>query len=689
MLPNIDDLKSDVLKHKSGDIFNPPGLTNFWGCVQSDIDLTGIRSLNFPPFGCSDIITGGLFIDDKYFPATGTYIDFVWFADRIERSAEYKGIFYKSITILPMKKKAVLVYIELENRSGEDKEVKIRFGFSGSVTKAVRTWNDAFPPLERDNKIEIDFKRKALFYTARNSNAFQLQGIFPPADEINKNGVVSKIKMKAGEKKNLAFVNAVDDSIENLQTTYDEISNNPETIISNVRDEWNEEIKSAFTLGNSRFSGSMPVLETTDKEISKLYYMGVLGVIYFKRDSPYSVLGRTYDTLIPRYWQSVTFIWDYALSSLTHALLDPNVMEKYLEHWMLMDVHKHFGTEYLTGSPVGPWYSVNDFAMITIARNYLRWSGNYNWLVKELNKDSKKEKVKNYLLKYSSNWKQFKTKSGLADYGGINNLLECVSTYIHEVASLNAANVFNMRVGSEIASLINEIEMSKTLLKEAEQLVPEIQKLYVRGKGYWNARFPNDELVEVRHCYDFITILNTIAEDLSQQQKSEMTEFFIQELQTPTWMHALSPGDDNVLFSVRPDHQWNGAYPAWPAQAVTGLYKIGKRDLAFKWLKGLAKSANQGPFGQAHFVETAFDLESGGARKSTPEGPYICDWSVSSHGSWTNIIIESIFGVEASLNNGISAKPDFGEFDQNAELKNLSFQGKLYHVNKKGIGLSS
>src|SRR5690606_3843626 len=119
--------------------------------------------------------------------------------------------------------------------------------------------------------------------------------------------------------------------------------------------------------GNSRFSGSMPELETTDKEIAKLYNMGILGLIYFKRDNPYSVIGRTYDTLMPRYWQSVTFIWDYALSSFAHALLDPAVMNKYLEHWMKMDIHSHFGSEYLTGGPVGPWYSVNDFAMMTIA----------------------------------------------------------------------------------------------------------------------------------------------------------------------------------------------------------------------------------------------------------------------------------------------------------------------------------
>jgi hypothetical protein len=685
MVLSVDDLKSDVLKHKSGDIFNPPGLTNFWGCVQSDIDITGIRSLNFPPFGCSDIITGGLFIDDMYFPATGTTIDFTWYPDRIERIAGYNGIHYKSTTVLPLKIKGSLVRLEMENRSGSIRDIKIKLGLSGSVTKAVRTWNDAFPPLERDNKIDIDNKRMSLVYSAVHSDAFQMQGIYPLADEINKNGVTKRITLEPGKKSIIYYINLVDDSVSNMQKAYDYIAHNAEEIIKNVHDEWNEEIKAAYTPGNSRYSGHMPELETTDKDILKLYNMGILGIIYFKRDSPYSVLGRTYDTLMPRYWQSVTFIWDYALSSLTHALLDPAVQQKYLEHWMLMNIHKHFGTEYLTGGPVGPWYSVNDFALMTIARNYLVWSGNHGWLQKDLENKSGKEKVKNYLLKYASNWKQFKTQGGLADYGGINNLLECVSTYIHEVASLNAANVFNMRTGAEIAGLTDDVNTSQSLLKGASELLPEIHKLYVDGKGYWNTRFPGNEFVEVRHCYDFITILNTISDDLSEKQKTEMTRFFVNELRTPTWMSALSPGDDNVLFSVRPDHQWNGAYPAWPAQAATGLYKIGRGDLAFKWLKGLAKSANQGPFGQAHFIESAIDMESNGARKATPEGPYICDWTVSSSGNWSNIIIESIFGVEASINQGIKAKPDFGEFDPKAELKNIQYQGKTFHANKNGL----
>ena len=40
----------------------------------------------------------------------------------------------------------------------------------------------------------------------------------------------------------------------------------------------------------------------------------------------------------------------------------------------------------------------------------------------------------------------------LADYGGAPNLLECVPTYIHRVASLNAANSWMMTRAAVLAA---------------------------------------------------------------------------------------------------------------------------------------------------------------------------------------------------------------------------------------------
>lgn len=313
--------------------------------------------------------------------------------------------------------------------------------------------------------------------------------------------------------------------------------------------------------------------------------MGALGVAYFKRHGPHSVHGRTYDTLMPRYWQTAMVLWDYSLSAPVHALLDPTVMNASLERWMPMVVYQHFETKYLTGSAIGPWYAVNAYALVNMAYTYLHCSGDLSWLAHRV--DGKDPSVQAYLIQYALDWKQFKQTSGLAGYGDLNNLLECVSSYAHEVAALNAANVFSMKAVADMAEPSGDVEQAGMLHKKAAQLAERMNQLYVEGKGYWKARQPDGTLREVRYAYDLLTILNTIPEDLTAKEKAEMVAFFRRELQTEAWMHALSPKDDDVLCGVPPDHQWTGSYPPWPPETARGLYRIGEVVLAFSWLKGL------------------------------------------------------------------------------------------------------
>ena len=683
MIPKSNDLKSDKLTHKFGDVFHPPGITNFWGNCQADIDITGIRSFNFPPFTTSDKVTGSLFLNGWYFQSFNREINFTWYPDKIVRETEHEGLLLKSTTILPFGKTAVIVKLEILNNTSADKKIKIKFGTSSTVTKNMQCGHMYHPPMEEDNQVIVEESRKAVLFKAVHSEACSVQGMFPKPDSVSEFGVEKSLEITNGETITLFCINIIGEKIEEIHQQYDSIANQKiEFIFDKNEKDWDNQIKAVFTKGNSEYSGYMPVLYTDDKDISRLYYMGILGTIYFRRDNPYSVYGRAYDTLMPRFWLGTTFIWDYYLSSTVHALLDPEVLKKYIELWMKTDIHSHFGTEYLTGKTVGPWYSVNDFALTWISNDYLCWHGDFNWLDKIVNGSNKK--IIDYLIEFSTNYRQFKTSSELADYGGINNLLECVSTYIHEVASLNAGNVFNLRTIAEILKNRGNA-LSEEFLSEAENLLQELMKLYADGKGHWNARFPDGKFVEVKHCYDFITILNTVHDDLSLKQKEEMLSFFVNELQTPVWMRALSPKDNNSMFSIRPDHQWNGAYTAWPSLAATGLYNIGKGDLAFKWLKGLAKSANQGPFGQCHFVESAMQPDSGGALKAFYEWPYGADWACSSSGNYVTTIIEGLFGVKATKFEGLKCLPQFGEFDSKAELHNLNYQDAEYNVSKKGL----
>lgn len=681
MIPTVEDVRSSPLVHRFGDMFNLPGLTNFRGCVQADLDITGIRSVNFPPFATSDTITACLYVNGRYFKSTGSPVTFVWYPDRIEREAVFDGITFRSVTVVLAGKMAAIVRLEVTNSGGDHRDLALKLGIRSGITRCGSAWTVPQPPSEADNLATFDPARPVVLFSSRKGGAFSCQGLFGREGTANEKSLATSVHLPPGGRVVLDFVQAIGESGEEARGLWESTGARAAEEIEAARAYWNEELRAVFTPGNDRYSGFLPILETRDEAIRKLYLTGILGVIYFKRDTPYSVIGRAYDTLMPKWWQTVTFLWDYSLSSLVHALLDPAVLQKYILHWMRSDLHTHFGTDYLTGGPVGPWYSVNDFAMTILARDYLRWTGEREWLGRPMGSRT----VRDELIAYANNWKQFRQPGGLADYGGLLNLLECVSSYVHQVASLNAANVFSMRFAADLLEGSGDQRGAQQLRREAAELLRAILPLYREGEGYWRARFPDGSLVDVAHCYDFFTVMNTIGDDLTPVQRREMVDFFRREFYAPSWMHALSPGDDDAMFSDRPDHQWNGAYPAWPPQALLALYRAGEADLALEWMHGLSRSANQGPFGQAHFVAGIISPDAGGARKAPIDFPYITDWAVSSGGSWVSAIIEGLFGVRATPDNGISAAPQFGAFDPGAELYNLSYQGSLYHVGKDGV----
>lgn len=692
-IPTIDSMRSVVMTHKFGDLFNPPGLTNHWGCAQAAMDAVAVRSIAFPPYAQGEmnvaplgsggeLLTGVLYVDGEYFAATKTPVEFVWQPDRIERKTRYKDLEITSTTIVPFKTMSVAVKVNVKNISSQRRRTEIKLAINAGASKSVAPWGSTSPG-EFDNARTIDAARNAVLCKSKRTEAFVLQGSSPKSNQILPSWLIYNFDLAPQETKSFTFVNSLGGTASDVQRDFDAIINNFDRIAKTTADEWNAELRAAFTPNNGRYSGYLPTLVTSDESLKRLYHTAVMTAVYFKRTTPHSVYGTTYVTLMPRYWETATFLWDISLSAMLFAMLDPAVLKRMVETWMTVDVHKHFGTEFLTGVGIGPWYSVNDYAMSRMAREYLRWTGDRAWLDKTVGGKT----VLEHLVGYAEHWRALDVnKHGLADYGEVNNLLEAVSSYVHEVAGLNAANVYNLRFAAELLDFKGQKERAAAMRKEAEELGKRVQELYVLGKGIWKCKLPDGSFNEVHHCYDFGTTLVNIGDLMPPQQKREMVEFFKRELQTPTWMRALSTRDLDVTFSIRPDHQWTGAYTAWPALALSGFFIAGETEAAFEWMKGLAKTTRQGPIAQAHFTETFYPPESNGAAiKATSDQPYINDWACVSGCNYLEPIIDSIFGINAGLFSEITAKPNFGKFAASAELRNINYQGKLYTANKSGI----
>ena len=694
-IPTPADLASDKLVHHFRDLFNPPLANNEWGCLQAAKSVSGITAVYFPPFTCcatpempfspGNLITCEIFMNGRVltsFPPPAGEVAYTWYPHQIVRETVAEGIRFTTETFIPSKQRIAAELITVKNETPERRTLSLGFDMRAGVTvQREKPWLGP-AAAEADNKLTGDASRGCIIFASQHTPAVSVQGISPLPTRIDRGRMlVCEVTLNPGESCKFHYVNVIGEGAEATLNLYDQQQANFEQLHKGNEEHFVRLLRSAFTPGNSDFSGHLPQLITSNRDLWKLYYTGFTNLLVNRR-LPSDPGHSPSFTTIPHFCPTLSFIWDAMLTSLSLALLDPQVLRGMLENWFVQDMHQHLATDYVTGKGVGPWYAVNDMGMLRCAHDYLRVTGDFAWLDKSIGGRPAIE----HLVDHALYWKTLdKLGHGLADYGKLDDLLEVVSTWVHEVAAMNAGNVYGMRFVASLLDRRGDASRATQLRSEASDLAARINsKLYVEGKGWWKAGQPDGTSNEVRHCYDLLTVLDTMADDLTERQKKEIGGFFWNELHTPLWMHALSPGDVDATWNLRADHSWLGAYTAWPSMTAKGLYKIDQPARVATWVKGLAKSANQGPFGQAHIVESIFPTENGGAFKCPLDQPYGNDWCCVSGGSFADMVIDSIFGADLTLNGGINIKSHLADFDSAARLLNVRHQGKRFNVSKDG-----
>lgn len=694
----LADLSSDRLTYRLRDQFNCPVAMNELGYAQVAKSVSAITAISFPPYACCGVpdtawspgflLTCEMFLNSRFLaiaaPPDGN-VDYQWFPHCVVRSQTAERLRFETRLFLPSKFRAVAQLIAVRNLSGARRRFTLAFDMRGAVAKKTTPWF-VNSPGEDDNKITWDDQRGCILFEAQHSEIAAVQGFRPAPGRIEQmRMLVFEMELSAGEQKELNFVLAIAENGRSVFELYDGLQSEFADLAKRNEYTFTSLVRDAFTPENSQFSGSLPRLVTNDESLWKLYHNGFRNLLFARRLSPDSAYGPTYLTLSGHVLPTLSFPWDTSLTSLALALLDPVPLRNLIEVWLKDGMHQHHSTDYVTGEPVGPWYAANDTAIVRCAWRYLCVTGDFAWLERKITDRT----VLDHLDDHAVYWKKLNHFGrGLGDYGTIENLLEVVSTYLHEVAGMNAGNVRSMRVVADLHERHGNAARARELRGEAKALADRINRLlYVAGKGYWRCGQPDGTFNEVRHCYDLLSVLDYMAEDLSPTQKREMGDFFWRELRSEKWMRALAQGDGDSTWNIRPDHSCLGAYAAWPPMTAKGLYKIDSAEEIAPWLREVAKAGNQGPIGQAHFVEEVFPPVNGGAFKSSEDAPFIEDWCCIAAGAFTELVIDSIFGAELTLSDGIKVNSHVASFDSTARLEGLRYQGSLYTVTKDGAQL--
>lgn len=451
-------------------------------------------------------------------------------------------------------------------------------------------------------------------------------------------------------------------------------------LVVTTREAWEQEWRAAFDAESTRFSGYLPVLSTDQESVRRLYYMGVMTALYCRRTPTWGGPSITYVTGFPSslgtFPHAWVFPWDTMMVSGVLSLLDPKAMRGMILAFLAADMHEGCAIDFRTGSPVGFWYAVNDYALIHMTWQYLRYTGDLALLGERVRGAS----VLDHLVDHARYYRRLAGDDGLADYGTAQNLLECVSSYTHKVASFNAANVWSGRTVAAMLRLAGREPEAAELEGTADALSAAVQQLYVEGEGYFACRQPNGSLVSVRHCLDFFTVLQCMPDALSESQVEEMITFFRRELKTTRWMHALSPLDPDSAFSSRTDHQDEGAYTTWPAYSLEVLLQTGHEQLAVEWMglnggPGLADVTRQGPFGQAYtHGDDGSPTVAGMPAKAPMEFPHIEKPVLLPGGKYAQVVIEALAGVQPRLGGEVEVAGR--ELGIELTLTNLNLRGR-------------
>jgi hypothetical protein len=282
---------------------------------------------------------------------------------------------------------------------------------------------------------------------------------------------------------------------------------------------------------------------------------------------------------------TTSFLWEVEFQAPLLARLDPAVLRAQLETLMRVDLRRHWGFESISGAGAGMGYGVNPGAFLSCVADYVRITGDKAWARSHL------EYLKSCL------------RPELTDYGDCQNILECVSTYEHTVASFNALAVQGLRFMAELTG-------EDAYAARAAALARQVLTLFADGP--WACVQPDGGRRVAKTILDFVYVGRAMTRDLPDDVKRGMVAFFERDLQTEDWLYALAPSDPDALTkklpafqTYRADHQATGSYDGWPARAASVLLRFGERERALAWLTRLQELTREGPFGQARFIHAA------------------------------------------------------------------------------------
>lgn len=704
--------QSVPMSHTADAVFTPPMVANRRVEAKACKDPMAYRFFQCHPLATAEGSQAQLYLR---LPSTdslralgelGVPVTYTWRPDRLVRHLRYGSLDFTTVTRAALRSDALLIELHLRNLGGSSEQPDLYLRLLSGVEKLADTsvWNTVAAPAAATR---WDESRRAFVFSGP-GGATAIQGVDQPVANPRSSvaltewiadgdmrlivsnrvkspsvyaGFALPLRLPAGGDWRLRFVHVLADDERRALREYDELVRDFDAEAERAEAEWAEEIAAAFTPGNRRFSGCLPTLRNVPEPVERAYLAGVSNLLFMKR-KPGGILPQVYKTISPRSGPTC-WLWDVEQAAPALGLLDPQFLKGIAEAWMQSDIHRGWAINYLTGEMQGTTYSVNDYALFVTAFEYLRFSRREAWVDARVGAAT----VGEHLARCATRWKERPCDGWIADYGEARHLLECVPTYQHGVASLNAANAWMCRqLAAILADRLPPGERDR-LNAEANAITADVLGRLARDDGTFSCLYPDGRLQPVAHCWDFATVSAALDDVLPSAVRERMVGFFLERLMTPSWMRALAEDDPAASLNFRTDHSATGAYSSWPASCMRALGRAGRHREILHWLGvgnasgGIAGVGRQGPFGQGTFHGGPGSLLEGrAARKAPDDPPHYEEWIDAAGGAMAWSILEAVFGLDIPLRGPVTVRRAAWDLLPGARVENIVAAGSTWRI---------
>jgi hypothetical protein len=681
-IPTLDQMAGDWCRAEN--VLNPPAINNRRDLIQVRSDLISTR---FNPGGtmmpqtATAVPLPALRIDGREYPAQAMR----WSAyEARRRNPDCDGLHLETAVRLMHEDQGFLTRIAIENPSDQTRSIRLELEIPDGTTWATES--------------SVAFNR-----TLRRGTVSVFVPVQKPDQCLTENnGVVWRwqLSLSPGASRALEYVVACDQGDEAVVIAKSlRWAQNFPKFFQECKQQWEQRWAEVFAPNGSHFSGHLPVLETPDEAMRRIYYMSVLTVLGCER-SQYKVSPRDFLTETDR--PGKQYFWDASMMAGAWALLEPEGMKASLRLWLACDLLNSHGFNIGNGTDMKPgWYAFSGANVFYTALTYAKTTGDHAFLDERL--PLLGQSVLQRLDAIAMLWKQRVAPDqplvNWSNGGGI--LLESgAPTYRGCVASLNAQSVGMMREMAQLHDGRGNAARAQQLRDEAEKLLPAVLGLYKPGEGVWESILADGTRAEQRHCVDFIYVTQAIAPDLTQPMRREMLDFVRRELVMKNWLRAMSLKDPGARKSVRPDHGPMGAFDGWVPLVVAEMCRLGDWAEAVDFLRRTELTTHEGPYAQAHefFGPQRMAADASICVATGPTIPPFEEWRPSrgeksgafsskeciAGGAFADAIIGTLFGFRPDWNGAMLAYPSVPRPFE-GRLQNLKYLGKLYDV-KAGKG---